>query len=440
MASISTDAQGRRTIQFIHPADRKRRSIRLGKTTERDAERIRVRVEELVNAALFHQPLHNDTADWLASIGAALAAKLANAGLAAPRTAVKAPASSLADYVANYRAHRTDVSVGTSTNYQIVGARLLAFLKPERMIHTIAECDADRWLVWLKNEYARPTVSKSIKVARQFWAQAMRDGLVMSNPFAHLKTPSEVNTARAHFVDRATFARVIEACPDHQWRLLLALSRYGGLRTPSEPLTLTWDAISWERQRFRVVAPKTKLEDGGERWVPLFPELLPFLEEAFDLAQPEVLPIITRYRETNANLRTQFGRILRRAGVKAWPRLFQNLRASRETELCERFPIHVVAEWLGNSPKTALAHYTQTTEDHYRRAVGEASALHNPVQSGVAGSGLNGPNKGKVMPDEQGELLQDLSGPCLAAIGSTDAAEREVFQMTLTGFEPVSRP
>ncbi len=126
--------------------------------------------------------------------------------------------------------------------------------------------------------------------------------------------------------------------------------------------------MNWERQRFRVVAPKTEHEDGGERWVPLFPELLPYLEEAFDRAAPGAVHVITRWRDSVKNLRTGLLRILRRAGVKPWPRLYQNLRSSRETELCERFPIHVVAEWLGNSPKTALAHYTQTTEEHFRQA------------------------------------------------------------------------
>ena len=102
----------------------------------------------------------------------------------------------------------------------------------ERPLHAITEGDADRWLVWLKQEYAGPTVSKSVKVARQFWAQAIRDGLAVLNPFAHLRTPSEVNTARTFFVDRATFGLVLAACPDHEWRLLLALARYGGCGPP----------------------------------------------------------------------------------------------------------------------------------------------------------------------------------------------------------------
>ena len=68
-----------------------------------------------------------------------------------------------------------------------------------------------------------------------------------------------------------------------------------------------------------------------------------------------------------------------------WPRLFQNLRASRETELAERFPLRVVTDWLGNSPNVAMAHYLSTTEDHFQRAAKSgAVALQNPVQQETA--------------------------------------------------------
>ena len=48
--------------------------------------------------------------------------------------------------------------------------------------------------------------------------------------------------------------------------------------------------------------------------------------------------MIHRYRGSDTNLRTQFQRIIRRAGVESWPRLFQNMRASRETELTNEYP------------------------------------------------------------------------------------------------------
>ncbi len=424
MASLSKDPAGRYTLQFVRGG--KRWTIRLGEVEARDAEQLQGHVEHLIHAAAKGRVPHKDTRRWVDDIDDRLHARLVAAGLVEPRQ-IAAAGVTLAQFCASYRAHRADVSKGTRTNYGIVAARLLAFFPADRQLHSITEGDADRWLVWLRTEYAGPTVSKSIKIARQFWAQAMRDGLATINPFAHLRTPSEVNTARAYFVDRPTFARVLDACPDVEWRLLLALARYGGLRMPSEPLMLEWSDVNWERQRFRVVAPKTKHEDGGERWMPIYPELLPHLQAAWDKAEPGAVHLITRYRDTNANLRTQFGRICRRAGVKTWPRLFQNLRASRETELCERFPIHVVAEWFGNSPKTALAHYTQVTEDHFRQAAegGAAEALHSPVAGTRPGS-----------PGEWAEMADGETGRELATAGEY----RQNYRVTPTGFEPVSRP
>ena len=68
----------------------------------------------------------------------------------------------------------------------------------------------------------------------------------------------------------------------------------------------------------------------------------------------------------NSNLRTEMTRLLRRAGVSGWPRLFHSVtlqegRASRQTELQREFPLHVVcslspsAYLLPNSrPNSAL--------------------------------------------------------------------------------------
>ena len=45
------------------------------------------------------------------------------------------------------------------------------------------------------------------------------------------------------------------------------------------------------------------------------------------------------------------------------------MRSSRETELTERFPVHVVTAWLGNTPEIARRHYLQTTDEHYLQAL-----------------------------------------------------------------------
>src|SRR5262249_12126595 len=203
-----------------------------------------------------------------------------------------------------------------------------------------------------------------------------------------IKAGSHTDKDRQCFITREDTQRVLEACPDAEWRLIVALSRYGGLRCPSEHLALTWPDVDWERDRFRVTSPKTEHHEGkGERWVPIFPELRPFLEEAFEQAAPGALHVITIKRDPKRNLRTRFLKIIRRAGQPSWHKPFQNLRASRETELAERFPMHVVCAWLGNSQLVAQKHHLQVTEEHFQSgAKGGAVAVQKAVQQGAAPS------------------------------------------------------
>src|SRR5262249_26215266 len=85
-------------------------------------------------------------------------------------------------------------------------------------------------------------------------------------------------------------------------RAAVALCRFGGLRCPSELMPLRWDEVNWERGRFLVHSPKTEHHEGGrERWVPIFPELRPYLEDAFERAEPGTVYMVNRHRDTNAN-------------------------------------------------------------------------------------------------------------------------------------------
>jgi len=53
-------------------------------------------------------------------------------------------------------------------------------------------------------------------------------------------------------------------------------------------------------------------------------------------------PVITQYQKATQHLGTEGKRIVRRAGLEPCPKLFQNLRSPRETELAEEYPMHVV--------------------------------------------------------------------------------------------------
>lgn len=124
--------------------------------------------------------------------------------------------------------------------------------------------------------------------------------------------------------------------------------------------------------------------------MPLYPELRPHLEAVrdelladFDPKRKRLSeqPVITRYRDANANLRTQLCKIIRWAAPKPWPKLFQNLRATRATELADEYPAHVAASWLGHSNMIAEKHYRQTTNEHFAKAVCRPFAQQNAQQN-----------------------------------------------------------
>lgn len=82
--------------------------------------------------------------------------------------------------------------------------------------------------------------------------------------------------------------------------------------------------------------------------------------------------------QSGSYFRTMLTKIIRRAGLDVWPKLFQNLRSTRQTELEERFRSHVVCGWLGNSVQVARKHYLQTTDEHFEEA-GRGAAESNAL-------------------------------------------------------------
>ncbi|MCA9235754.1 MAG: site-specific integrase [Planctomycetales bacterium] len=364
MASISREPNGRRSIQFV-AGDGKRRTIRLGKISQRGAEAVKLRVEQLNAAAISGHAVDPDTARWLATLDSPLHEKLARVGLIHERET-----ATLTNYLAAYIVERTDVKPLTVKKYRTTERELVAHFGAEQSLRLITAGDADGWRRSLAScGLAENTVRKHTAVAKVFFNAAQRKGLIEANPFADLKATIQPNTSRYHFVTREDTTAVLEACPDAEWRLLFALSRYGGLRCPSEHLALRWRDILWARGRINVPSPKTEHHAGGEsRTVPIFPELLPYLQDAYELAEDGAEFVIARYRDTNSNLRTQLLRIIQRSGLQSWPKLFQNLRSTRETELAEDFPLHVVCAWIGNSQPVAAKHYLQVTDDHFERA------------------------------------------------------------------------
>ena len=164
----------------------------------------------------------------------------------------------------------------------------------------------------------------------------------------------------------------------------------GGLATALRGLAgqRTW--IGWPGAEVAKEA-EAGVRDLLAQVVPIDPQLRPILQELFDAAEPGTEAVVPRLRDPGVNLRTTFQKIIARAGVKPWPRLFHNMRASCATDWVERFPAHVVAGWLGHSPMIAAQHYLQTRDAHFDLAAGVGEAASNPATqarpSGPRGSG-----------------------------------------------------
>lgn len=373
MASIGREGKGgeRKRIIF-RDAKGQQQSLRLGKCSERAASSTLAGFERVLEAHRLGTTIHPDGVRWLESIDDRLHARVARLGLVEPRKG--AAVVTLGELLDRFNESAVVKPVTLAAYRQAVGS-LRAHFGEETPLHELTPARADEWRKALADSTLAPaTVAKRVNVAKTVFRRAVRWGLIPSSPFADLRAGSQSNPDRAHYVDAETTRAVLAACPDDQWRAIVALSRYAGLRCPSEVIGLTWGDVNWERGRLTVRSPKTAGHDGhAVRVVPIAPELRTVLLALFVEAEPGVEPVVPRLRDPATNLRTHFLRIIGRAGVKPWPRLFHNLRASCACDWVERFPAHVVAGWLGHSPLIAARHYLQTRDAHFDlAAIGRA--------------------------------------------------------------------
>ena len=116
----------------------------------------------------------------------------------------------------------------------------------DRLLTEITAGDCDDWKAHQEAKgHAPATIGRNVKRARQYFQGAVRKRLLAENPMQDVKAPAQVNTARAFYVSCEVTERIIAAAPDAEWRLIVALARYGGLRTPSKTFALTWADVNW---------------------------------------------------------------------------------------------------------------------------------------------------------------------------------------------------
>ncbi len=371
MATRVKRPNGHKWIQF-KDLNGARQTIRLGKMPAKSADVIKGRVEALMSARLLGCLPDEETARWITKLPPQLAAKLASVGLIEKRLA-----STVGELNEYCKEHLTCKSKTAKNEHRYTREHLAGFFGNDRQLHTITKAEAKKFYSSLQELLAPSTAGKRCEKAKGYFNTAVDNRWLLENPFDEISTAVKAPRDRDAEVCNDTSKRILDEITDPKFRLVYAFARYAGLRTPSEINALVWEHVRWSDNQILIDSSKN-----GQRIIPIFRELRPYLEVVFDLADanPRVLG---EWHPKGQALTNRLKRVLKRLGITPWPKPWQNLRATRENELLEQYPQHVVHAWIGHTEQVAREHYHRVVKEHFSRAAGEATAEVASTREGV---------------------------------------------------------
>jgi hypothetical protein len=131
-------------------------------------------------------------------------------------------------------------------------------------ITAITPADADHWRKaesetgGRRKPPAAATVAKCVRVAKCIFRRA-RGRNASQSETSSTCAPGRGQPKRAFDVRPQVAQRIIDQRPFPQWKAIIALSRFAGLRCPSELVEFSWGDIDWEQSR-RTAVPRPDQE------------------------------------------------------------------------------------------------------------------------------------------------------------------------------------
>jgi integrase len=383
-----------RQVQIVNPKTGVRTTIRVP-GGRKVADTVKGHCRQLAASVVTNTPPDAGTKLWLAGAGDDLRQRLANAGLCDPPKRAITLAEAWAECVDD-----ASIKTSTATVRSVTRNHQLRFWGGDTTVCDITVSEAERFDRWLRRpldgckikspEQRENTARKHVKVAKALLVQLVKRGVVSTNPFAGLPSNTIATRWRKCFVENETIEAVLSQIDDVEFRLLVAATRWLGWRVGSEPRRLLWVDVDLVADRVKIHDSKRSLKIEGEeivRSVPLPGRLKPYFEAARanrDASEPFVFPSLKN--KTDQALRKPLAKAITAAKIVAWPKPWQNLRASRETELLdEGQPLHAVCAWIGNSPQVAMDSYLMLRDRHYDAAVaGRSPSTHGAESDEIA--------------------------------------------------------
>jgi integrase len=275
----------------------------------------------------------------------------------------------------------------THTRYKEIVNHFTDFLseaKSNRNLATLQTSDISRFRDREAKERSRATVNLSLRVLRVCLGEAVRQGLLTTNPALRVKLLKSSKESKRRPFTLSEIKRILKACGDNQeWRGLVLFGLYLGQRL-GDLAKLTWRAVNFETGEIAFTARKT-----GRRIVlPLVSPLSDYLASlpASDDADAFIFPDAASAKKT-ASLSSEFRDILvdaglleprthestgkGRSGVREASEIsFHSLRHSAVTMLKASGLSDVFArEIVGHESAAVSRQYTHLTTDDLRSAM-----------------------------------------------------------------------
>jgi integrase len=239
----------------------------------------------------------------------------------------------------------------THARYSRVVELFTQFLgaKSKRDLATLGASDVARFRDQTAKTLSRSSANLSLKVLRVCFAEALRQGLLTSNPASRVKLLKSSQESKRRAFTLSEIKRILRACADDvEWRGLVLFGLYLGQRL-GDLAKLTWRAVNSEQGEIAFTTRKT-----GRRIVlPLVAPLADYLASlpASDNPNAFIFPSAAKAKRT-ASLSNQFREILVAAGL-AHP-LTHGHRSTGRSRSSARTPSEISFHSLRHSAVTML--------------------------------------------------------------------------------------
>ena len=228
------------------------------------------------------------------------------------------------------------------------------------------------------------TVNHDIRVLRRMMRIAERKRLIRRSPLADVEPLKERSQRTPHIVTFEEEEKILSVAVPYI-RMLVVLILETGMRSHTEALALSWEAIDFANDTIRVRKSKTR---AGIRNIPLSArckaELLRWRGSCSGQSSPRfVFPNMRTPTQPLKDVRVTWQKTLRDASLPRF--VLYNLRHSHASRLMSGGVSSLfIAQMLGHSGPSIVGTYAKATDEYKRDAIRRLERMrdaHTPHQS-----------------------------------------------------------